>query len=379
MPVPIYLDYAAATPVRPEVAAAMAPFAVNQFYNPSSVYLAARSVRAALEAARSDCAQVLGAKPGEITFTAGSTESINMALAGVLKSYPKGRVLLAAGEHTAVVRAAEGFAPGRVDYVPLSANGRAEAAAIKAALKAETVVVSVAYANSETGAVAPLARLAREVAAIRRQRSSTGRPLLLHSDASAAASLPLKVSRLGVDLLTLSGSKIYGPKGSGLLYVRSGLKLAPLIHGGGQEGGRRGGTENVGAIVGLATALKLIQEEAAWENQRLSVLRDRLEQKLLAVAGVSGLNLKQRLPSLLTLLTPVSDGERLVMELDEAGLQAGTGAACSANFEEPSRALLALGLSAVDANRSLRLSLGRGTTQSQIDRAGRIIATVLQK
>lgn len=369
----IYLDYAAATPLRPEVAAVMAPFAAGSFHNPSAVYLAARAVNRALIQARADCAAVLGVKPGEITFTAGSTESINLAIGGIMRQYPRGRIAVAATDHAAAAAAAEGFAPGRVDLIPVNSRGVIEPAGLKRAIKPSTAMVSMAYANSETGVIQPLSKLIRAA-------KNLNRKIVFHTDASAAGYLPLKVNRLGVDMLSIGGGKIYGPKQSGLLYARSGLKLEPLIYGGGQESGRRSGTQNPASIAGLAAALKLIQSEAKQESQRLQNLRDQLELALSKIAGaepvISG---KGRLPNLSSWLMPVSDGERLVMELDERGVQAATGAACSANTDQPSHVLLAMGLKPAEANRSLRLSIGRGTTQDQIKRAAKIIATVVQK
>jgi cysteine desulfurase len=369
----IYLDYAAATPISDEVAKAMAPFAADLFHNPSAVYLAAIKIKQAITAARRDSAKVLGVKPGEVTFTGGSTESINLVIAGIARRYPKGRIAVSAGEHAAVLKAAEGHAPGRIDLVSINRQGLVEPAALRAAIKPSTVLVSIAYANSESGAVQPIAKLTREARA-------AGNKLYFHTDASAAGYLPLKVNRLGVDLLSLGGGKIYGPKTGGLLFIKAGLKLEPLIYGGGQEGGRRAGTEDAGSIVGLATALGLIQTNAPKEARQLQLLRDQLEQELLTIKGIEPLSTSsKRLPHIVNLLMPVNDGERLVMELDEVGLQAATGAACSANTDQPSHVLLAMGLSPADANRSLRLSLGRGLTKAEIHEAAQRIATVLQK
>lgn len=368
----IYLDYAAATPQRAEVTAAMASFAALRFHNPNSVYLAGRAVSQAVVKARAECAMVLGCRAGEIIFTSGSSESINTALAGVLRRYPAGRVALAAGEHAAVANAAEGFAPGRVDQIDLEPSGLISPRAVAKAIRPETVMVSVSYANSETGAVQPLNKLVKV--------AKTKNPkILFHTDASAAGYLPLKVSRLGVDLLSLGGGKIYGPKSSGLLYVKAGVKLEPLIYGGGQEAGRRGGTQDAGSIVGLARALTLIQTEAPDERRRLAGLRDWLGKDLQSISGVKVLPVDKSLPNMLVLTMPVKDAERLVMELDEAGVQAGTGAACSANSDKPSPALLAMGLSPSAANRTLRLSLGQASNEAEIKRALKIIATVVQK
>lgn len=369
----IYLDYAAATPVRVEVKLAMAPFWSEQFHNPSAVYLVSGQIKRAIANARADCAKVLAVKPSNLIFTAGSTESINLAIGGVMRFQPEGRIAVAATEHAAVLTAANGWAPGRVDVIPVNRQGLVEPSQLMKIIKPSTVLVSIAYANSESGAIQPITKLVRVA-------KEANPKILFHTDASAAGYLSLKLSRLGVDMLSLGGGKIYGPKASGLLFAKPGIKLEPLIYGGGQEGGRRGGTESPALIVGLACALKLIQADAEQEARRLSGLRDQLETALLKITGVERLiDQPRRLPNVINLLMPVNDGERLVMELDEAGLQVATGAACSANTDEPSHVLLAMGLTATDANRSLRLSFGRSTTPAELKQAATRIATVVSK
>lgn len=380
----IYLDYAAATPLLPAALAELNQFGTKEFYNPSSVYLTARDVRLAADRARSGIAKLLYVKPAEIIFCSGTSEANNLAINGVLGQEPNGRIAVAASEHQSVLRAAEAYAPGRVDLIAVRSDGIVTGKALDSVIRPDTVLVSIGYANSETGVIQPLPKLSKLIGQVRQERRVTkgSRPLYFHTDASAAANyLALKPGGLGVDLLSLGGAKIYGPKSSGILYAKTGVALRPLIFGGGQERGLRAGSEDVGQIAGLAAALKVVQESAQQEGKRVGALRDRLWrliQETLPAAVRHG-SIEHALPNILSIGLPVADGERLVMELDEKGLQAATGAACSANTDEPSHVLLAMGLTPAEANSSLRLSLGRPTSRAQIDKAAGLIISVVSQ
>lgn len=381
MAAPIYLDYAAATPVDPRVLAAMTPFFTDNFYNPSSSYLAAKAVKRTVEDSRARVAHWLGAKPAEVIFTAGATESINLAVDGVMRTHPDAEVLALATEHDAVLSAAKQY---NFAAIPVKPDGMADVDALKKMITEKTVLISVGYANNEIGTIQSLRDIAAIIAEVRRLRQLKNNklPLYLHTDASQAACfLDLHASRLGVDLLTLNGGKMYGPKQSGVLFIKTGVELAPLVVGGGQERGLRSGTENVPAIVGLATALDIAQTERHEAIAKTSALRDELQRLIVEALPqtiVNG-NQKKRLPNNLHISWPGVDGERLLMELDEAGLMASTGAACAANKNTKSQVLEAIGCDESTAQGSLRLTLGRGTTPAQIERAARIIIGAVEK
>ncbi|MEX0932183.1 MAG: cysteine desulfurase family protein [Candidatus Saccharimonadales bacterium] len=375
----IYLDYAATTPVDSDVLAVMEPYWQKQFYNPSSLYRNARSVKTALEEARGVVAKALGAKPLEVIFTAGATESINLAIAGVLRKNA-GNIVVCATEHEAVLSAAQVY--GReVKICPVKPSGIIDLSELKKLIDSKTVLVSVAYANNEVGTIQPMREIGKLIEEARNTRKSK-LPLYFHSDATQAANyLSLDVSRLGVDLMTLNGSKIYGPKQTGCLYVRAGVEFEPLIYGGGQEKGRRSGTENVPGFIGFAHALKIAQDRKEEESRRQAELRTVLLGAIeteIANIHING-TLKHRLPNNLNITIPNVNGETLVHHLDAAGVMASTGSACSANNDKPSHVLLALGLSIEKVNSSLRLSLGRFTTQEDIKRAGKIIAKTVHE
>lgn len=376
----VYLDYAAATPVDPQVAAAMQPFLSDQFYNPSATYLAAKGVAAQLEDARHRVAKQLGARPSEIIFTAGGTEANNLAITGVMEAarqaYPAATMLTTTIEHDSVLAPAQ---QQKAKLIPVNEQGIVITDQLKKQISDDTVLVSVMYANNEVGSIQPLKEVAAAVAEIRTARQKNGNrlPIYLHTDACQAANyLDLQVARLGVDLMTLNGGKIYGPKQSGILYVKAGVKLAPQILGGGQESGRRSGTENVAQAVGFATALDEAVALRAEEAQRLLHLRDQtfqlLEDKIHEVV-ING-SRKQRLPNNLHFTIPSTDNERVMMELDEQGFQVAVGSACSASNEEPSHVLKAMGLTDKAAQASLRITLGRQTTEEELKR----FVTVLQ-
>ncbi len=364
----IYLDYAAATPLDKRVAKAIQPYQQKQFYNPSALYSSARQVHRAYEAARASVAQILGARPSEIIITAGATESINLAIQGVAKSTP-GAVIISAIEHESVIEAAKA-ATAKPVYCPVKPSGLIDLVRLKDLITDSVVLVSIGYVNSEIGVIQPLRHVSQLLVAVRkdRQRRAVRRPIYLHSDASqAAAYLDLNVDRLGADLLTISGSKIYGPKQTACLFVKSGIRLEPIIYGGGQERGLRSGTENVAGAIGLAKALSIAQQQKAKEVSRLGQLQRFLIEELdrFKLVTING-DLKRRIPANLSLAIEGMNGEKLVHYLDQRGIQVATGAACSANGDRLSHVLLALGLSPVKVNSSLRISFGRHTTKSQL-------------
>jgi cysteine desulfurase len=367
---PIYLDHAATTPLDPAVLESMLPYLQHEFANPSSLYAAARQTRSAVEEARHSIAKVLGAKPTEIVFTSGGTEGNNLAVQGALWAHPGSHWITTAIEHDSVLSNIGHLerAGHHSTVVPVGLNGIVDPRAVISAVTDDTVLISVMLANNEIGTIQPVADIAKQLAQVRVERAKRGvwRPLYLHTDACQAANyLDLHVARLGVDLLTLGGSKLYGPKGAGALYIRTGSKIEPLLYGGGQERGRRSGTENVAGAVGLARALELTASRRASESRRLTPLRDGLIRNLQTAIPGAILNgdPRRRLPNNVNLTIPGAEGESLVLYLDNAGIQASTGSACSTGSLDPSHVLLAIGRSAAEAQSSLRLTLGRSTTE----------------
>ncbi len=364
----IYLDHAAATPMAPEVLVAMQPFFSEQFYNPSANYMAAQKVRRALDVARADVASVLGARASEIIFTAGGTESDNLAITGIMQQFPAGNVVVSGIEHDAVLEPAAQFDRR---LVKVNEQGMIDLADLRTKIDDNTVLVSVMYANNEVGTVQPIRKIAQIVDEIRgaRRRAGNATPIYFHTDACQAANyLDLHVARLSVDLMTLNGGKIYGPKQSGILYVSSRVNLEPIIRGGGQERNLRSGTENVAAAVGFACALQLVQTARHEEGARLSELQAeafKLISDRLPKVVING-SMKLRLPNNIHLTIPSQDNERLLVELDERDILAAAGSACSASDEEPSHVLRAMGLTDVDAQASLRFTMGHATTKADI-------------
>lgn len=362
----IYLDYAAATPMDPTVVTAMKPYFSDKFHNPSSIYLDGRAARQDLEAARSSVAKNLGAKPTEIIFTAGATEANNLAVQGIMRNFPDGEILTSAIEHESVLAPAGLFNSHKI---PVDQKGRVVLEKLEKMVNDKTVLISIGLVNNEIGYVQPLREVSKILRQVRKLRGPKGWPLYLHTDAAQAPNyFDLHVSRLGVDLLTINGGKIYGPKQSGALYVRTGLKLKPLILGGGQENGLRPGTENVAGAVGLAAAFDLAQKKRSGESKRLTELRQLFMdviKRSIPGAIVNG-SPKFSSPHIVSVTFGGVDNERLMMELDERGIQVATGSACSASSAEPSHVLAAIGLSDKDAGSSLRFSFGRGTSKNDI-------------
>lgn len=364
----IYLDYAAATPLAPTVLEAMLPYFAENFYNPSSLYLDAKRVSKDINGARARIAKWLGARPSEVIFTGGGTESDNLAIRGIMEKFPEANTVISAVEHEAVLSPAHLY---RYKEAPVKADSTVDLAKLEKLIDDQTVLVSIMYANNEVGTIEPLAQIAEIVKTIRARRLKKGNalPLYLHTDACQAANyLHLYVDRLGVDMMTLNAGKIYGPKQVGLLYVKAGIDLAPQILGGGQEFGKRSGTENVPGIIGFAKALDEAQNSREQEVKRLIQIQKtafKLIGQKIKRAIVNG-STRHRLPNNIHLTIPGEDNERLIMALDEAGIQAAAGSACSASSEEPSHVLRAMGISDKDAQASLRLTMGRQTTEKDI-------------
>ncbi len=369
----VYLDYAAATPMAPEVVDAMSPYWSERFYNPSAPYAAARGVRAELDEAKARIARVLGSRAANVTLTAGATEANNLAFAAV-----DGEVLCDAIEHESVLACVQARG-GSVLLV--AADGRVDPAELERTLTPMTQLVSIELANGEVGTIQPLRELARVVRNERMRRLEAGShvPLLLHTDVSQAAGfVSINASTLGVDLMTLSAAKVYGPKQVGALWHADGVALRPIVRGGGQEGGLRSGTENVAGAVGFACALELAERLRKQESSRLAKLSARVRQGLAqAVPDVvfSGpARARDRLPGLVHASFPGVEARRLVIALERRGVFVGTGSACAASRMRVSHVLEALGLPEQVSMGSLRVTMGRPTTQKDVDAAVAAIA-----
>jgi len=366
----IYLDHAAATPMDSKVLAAMQPYFTDDFYNPSAPYAPAIIVRRAYEAAKDTLARTIGAKGDEIVMTAGATESVNLAFYSI-----GGHIVTANVEHHAVLEAAK-----QLDYtiVPADERGMVAAASVKAAIRPDTRLVSIALANNELGTIQPLRDIAEIVRKERESRLANGdhTPIYLHSDASqGVGQLDVNVARLGVDLLTLNAAKVYGPKQVGLLWSASHVELKPQVRGGGQERGIRSGTENVAGAVGFAKAMELASEHRKYESDRLAKLRDILQRKLVDAfpqAVLSG-HQKHRLAGHLHISFPNLDAERVLFSLESRGVLVATGSACAANKGTRSHVLTAIGLAPEVADGSLRMTLGHLSNDENIAKAAEII------
>ena len=371
----IYADHAATTPVRDEVVAAMLPYFGTFGFNASSLHAEGRAARAALDAARASVAALLGAQPREIVFTGGGSEADTLAITGAAKAArARGRhVVTSPIEHHAVLHAfdvlrEDGF---EVTQLPVDADGRVSPGAFEAALRPDTVLASIMLANNELGTLQPTESLARIAGA---------RGVLFHCDAvQAPGRVPLDVRALGVDLLALSAHKFYGPKGVGLLYVRSGTPLVPLVVGGGQEAGLRAGTENVAGIVGFARALELAVAEMPAEVPRLAGLRDRFEAAVTSLPGVR-VNAAgaPRLPNVSSVAFEGVDAPTLLIRLDLEGVAASAGSACAAGSTEPSHVLAALDLPHWAKTGTVRFSFGKLTSGQDVERIVEMLPEILR-
>ena len=365
----IYLDHNATTPLDPRVFEAMLPVLREGFGNASSLHWFGQRARAAVDEARSHVAALIGAAPAEIVFTGSGTEADNMALRGLVAASPRGRrrLVYTAIEHHAVTNTAKGLAEEgvSVEGVRATADGRVDLDELRRVVDDETGVVAVMLANNETGVIQPLA----EVVRIARKRGAR-----VHCDGvQAAGKVPVDVRSLDVDTLALSAHKLYGPQGVGALYVKRGARLTALVRGGSQERNRRAGTENAAGIAGFGRAAQIAQAELATEATRVAALRDRLEARLLTTEGCRRNGMLERVPNTANLSFDGCEAESLLMALDLAGVAVSTGAACAAGAIEPSHVLRGMGLPPGRVQSSLRFSLGRGTTEAEVDRAALLV------
>lgn len=359
------MDHSATTPVASEVLVAMLPYFSDKFGNASSLHWFGREAKEALEESREKVSRLLKADPEDIVFTSGGTESDNLALKGIArKNRNLGRhIITSIIEHPAILETCrsleqEGFS---VTYLPVNPEGLVEVSDLEQAIRPDTILISIMHANNEIGTLQPLEEIGK---------LASERDIFFHTDAvQSVGKVPVDVDALGVDLLSLSAHKLYGPKGVGALYIRRGTKIESISTGGGHEKGLRSGTENVAGVVGLAKAADLAYENMSTEGQRLTELRDRLASLVLdrvSDAWVNG-SMKKRLPGSLNFGFSYVEGESLLLYLDSMGIAVSTGSACSSHKLEPSHVLMALGLKPNECHGSLRITMGRSNTQEEVD------------
>ena len=367
----IYMDHAGTTSLAPEVLQAMTPYFTQHFGNPSSIHTIGQEARYALDEARERVARILNCRPREIVFTGGGTESDNAAIIGVATALQEtgNHIITSSAEHHAILHTCQHLESQGYEatYLPVDPHGIVQPDTVYQAITPRTTLVSIMYANNEIGAINPLPQIA---AAIKQRAAELSRTILFHTDAvQAAGYLPLDVKMLGADLLSLSGHKFHGPKGTGVLYIRRGAPFLPLILGGGQERERRSGTENIPGIIGLSVALETADAQRDQTAQHCAALRDRIIREILDRIPNTRLNghPTQRLPNNANFSFAGIEGEPILLGLDLAGIAASSGSACSSGSLEPSHVLLALGQSAETARGSLRLTLGKNNTQAEVD------------
>ena len=371
------MDHSATTPVAPPVLEAMLPYFSQTYGNASSLHSFGLEAKEALEAAREKVASLLGASPEEIIFTSGGTESDNLALKGIARrNREKGKHIITTSiEHPAILETCrklekEGF---EVTYLPVTSTGLVDLAALESAIRQETILISVMHANNEVGTIQPL----EEIGKIAEKRD-----IYLHTDAvQSVGKIPTDVNALGVDLLSLSAHKLYGPKGVGALYIRKGTRLESIIQGGGHERGLRSGTENIAGIMGLARAAELANQTRTTEAERLTGLRDRLAKLVLERVSDAWINgtMKRRLPGNLNFGFRYVEGESLLLFLDAMGIAVSTGSACSSHKLEPSHVLRSLGLKPEECHGSLRITLGSSNTEEDVDYVAQGIAKAVER
>ncbi len=373
----IYLDYAATTPTHPEVVKAMLPCFTEVFGNPSSIYSCGQEAKGAIEEARVKVADLIGALDEEIVFTSGGTEADNFALKGVafVNENKGNHIITSTIEHHAVTETCaflekRGFC---ITYLPVDGDGLVDPDDVRRAITVKTILVSIMHANNEIGTIEPIAEICKVA-------QEAG--VYFHTDAvQTVGHIPVEVKELGVDLLSMSAHKVYGPKGVGALYIRKGTKLLPFMHGGGQERNRRASTENVPGIVGFGRAAELAQQEMGEEAERLTYLRDQFTKALLERIDHIRLNGHpvRRLPNNVNISVDFVEGESMCLNLDLEGICASTGSACNSSSLEPSHVLLALELSSEQAHGSLRFTLGKWTNEEEIGRVLEVLPRVVAK
>lgn len=373
----VYMDHSATTYVRKEVLDAMIPYHTELFGNPSSIYSIARASKKAIDTAREQVAKALGAEPDEIYFTSGGSESDNWAIKGIAWANRKkgNHIITSSIEHHAVLHACEylekeGFT---VTYLPVDQFGLVDPAELEKAITDQTILITVMYANNEIGTIEPIA----ELGAIARNHK-----ILFHTDAvQVIGNIPVDVKAQNIDLLSLSAHKFYGPKGVGALYIRKGTKIDNLIHGGGQERRRRAGTENIAGIVGLGKAIELATADIEGHNRKIRALRDRLMERILEKIPHSRLNghPEKRLAGNINISFEFIEGESMLLWLDDEGICASTGSACTSGSLEPSHVLLATGLPVEISHGSLRLTLGNINTDADVDFVLEVLPKVVSR
>ena len=372
----IYLDHAATTPVHPDVLEAMMPYLTTQYANPSTLYAFGREARAAVEDAREKVAALIGADPSEIYFTAGATESDNWAIMGIASATEsRGKhIITSAIEHHAVLGACE-FLKRRgyeITIIPVDGDGLVNPQDVARAITDQTILITIMHSNNEVGVIEPIA----EIGAIAREKG-----IVFHTDATqSVGKVPIDVSQLNADLLSLSGHKLYGPKGIGALYIRKGTRILPYIHGGGQESSKRAGTHNVPGIVGLGKAAEIAQLTMAEESAREIALRNRLIADILAIPDtrLNG-HPTLRLPNNVNVSIEGAEGESMILMLDMLGICVSSGSACTSGSLAASHVLLAMGLPHELAHGSLRLTLGKDTTDEDIDKALEVLPGIVTR
>ncbi len=372
----MYLDHAAATPMDPLVVAAMQPYFAELFYNPSSPYVSAVQVKRDYREAKARIARELGVLGDELVMTAGATESINLGLSAA----GDGVLAVGATEHTSVLEVAKHL--GGI-VIPADEKGRITAEAVRRSMHSDITLISVGLVNNELGIIQPIDEIMQVVEAERERRRAAGEssPLYVHCDASQGLSLlDIKPKRMGIDLLTLSAAKVYGPKQVGLLWVRPGVTVSARIAGGGQEGGLRSGTENVAGVVGFAVAVELAAKRRSGENKRLRGLRDEMQRTLEREFPwmIVSSDKKKSLANFLHISFPGIDAERLIFWLEQRGVMVATGSACAANKGTQSHVLTAIGMGDEAIRGSLRISLGRLSTEENCQEAVRLIVEAVR-
>ncbi len=375
----VYLDYAAATPLSKKALQAMMPYLTTDFYNPSALYWEATKLNRQKEQFRAKVASVLGSKPVEVIFLSGGSEANNLAIKGLMDAYAGSNIITSAIEHKSVLVPARQY---QHKILQVDAKGRINISSLLSLIDDNTTLISIILASNEVGVIQPLAKVREIINQVREERLKQGNqlPLYLHTDASQAGNyLSLGVSRLGVDLMTVNGGKIYGPKQSGILYVKSGIKLNAQITGGGQELGSRAGTESLANIAGFSIALDEAQQKRANQFKKAKKLQLSLINQLKQNPKITfNGDYKTRLPNNVNITISGADGERLVMELDNLGFMVATGSACTASDDEPSYVLQVMGISKQDAASSLRITIGRQTTEDEISKFARTLLNLIE-